>query len=150
MKNKFERMTKEERVEALNKFKEQKPVVYSKFKKLRIICTIGIIYSIIAIGVDFYLKSIKYDYDLYNMIIDCFLLVFCVSFIMFSKRTVNKLVNDMITKEIHEEQKKRWEREQLLLNVKERKTKVDKEKTSKKKTTEKKTTTKKTTKKNSK
>ncbi len=150
MKNKFDRMTKEEQKEALNKFKEAKPVVYSKFKRLRIICIIGIIYSIIAICIDFYLKQIKYDYSLSNIIIDCFLLVFCVSFLMFAKRTVSKLVNDMIVKELHEEQKKRWEREQLLLNVKERKAKEVKEKTTKKKTVEKKTTAKNTTKKNSK
>lgn len=138
MKNKFERMTKEEKKEAINKYKAEKPVVFSKFKRLKIVCTIGIIYSIIAICVDLYLKQIKFDYSIHNIIIDCFLLVFCVAFLMFSKRTINKLVNDMIAKEIHDEQKKRWEREQLLLNVKTKKTKV--EKTSKKKTVEKKTT----------
>ena len=132
MKNKFHRLSKEEQKNEINRFFENRPELAKRFKKLRVVSIIGIVYSIIALCVDFYLHSQGYSYYIHNLIIDCVLLVFCVGFLFGSKRIIEKQVNTFLVQELHEKQKKKWAQEQVSLKKKTTK------KTTSKKTKEKK------------
>ena len=137
MKNKFQRLSKEERKEALKKYAEKNPGSYIKFKKLSGICKFGIIYSIIILCGDIYFRNTLFSKSFNaNILLDCILLIFCVIFYTFSKNTIESQTNKMLVEELRQEQIAKWKKEE----------EQDKKKSSKKKSTTKKTTTKKTTK----
>ena len=94
MKNKYDRMNKEEKKELYNKFKKEKKVLYSKMKRFNIILIIGIIYSIVAFIYDFLIKK-----SLILEIIDIIILVFCIiCLIRFYFIKINLLNNYAIKK----------------------------------------------------
>jgi amino acid permease len=146
MKNKFQRLSKEEQLEAKKQYIERNPYVYKRFKKLSLTCTIGIIYAILVLIFDLLFRNtlLNGSFTL-NIIIDGFVLIFCTAFYVFSKDTINRQINKMLVEDLRKQQIDKWnkEKEQLKNEVN-----VDYEKSAKKKSTKKttkKTTTKKTT-----
>lgn len=115
MKNRLHRLSKEEQKAEIERYKKERPEIASRFKKLRTVSIVGIVYSIIALGVDFYLNSQEYNYYIQNLVIDCVLLVFCVAFLIASKNFLEKQVNSFLVNELHEKQKKQWEAEKIAI-----------------------------------
>ena len=141
MKNKFQRLSKEEQKNAKLEFIKRNPLVYKRFHKLSVTCTIGIIYAVLVLIFDLvFRKTLLVGSFTYNIIVDCFVLIFCLVFYLFSKDTINKQINKMLVEDLRKEQINKWEKERKEVEIK------DKKKTTKKETTKKKTTKKKSTK----
>lgn len=91
MKNKYQRLNKEEKKQARIDFKNSEynqNKIYEKGNRLRIFGIIGMIYAIINFGIDF-----LYDGDIWNFILDAALLIFClIAFIV---------IGDILDKQIN-------------------------------------------------
>jgi predicted PurR-regulated permease PerM len=153
MKNKYHRLSKEEQKNARNEYIKRNPITYKKFHKLSITSMIGIIYAVLVLIFDLvFSKTLLSGSFTLNIIIDGFVLIFCLTFYLFSKDTIDRQINKMLVEELRQKQIDKWNKEQAKLKDE---VKVDYEnknsnkKTSKKKVT-KKTTKKSTSKKNSK
>lgn len=92
MKNKYQRLNKEDKKKARLDFKKSeynRNRIYEKGSRLRIFGIIGMAYALISFGIDFFYKG-----DIWNFILDGSLLVFClVTFIVFGDildRQINK------------------------------------------------------------
>ena len=87
MKNRYERLSKEEKKEARDRFKntEDNKLLYKRLFRLQIICIIGILFGI---GVMAYCII---THDKWYFIAEYgFMTVFCVTLIMFCKSTLDK------------------------------------------------------------
>lgn len=96
MKNKYERLSKSEKKDARNKYKESNEAnanIYKKFNRLRVICVIGIVYSIISFVVDFYLTNNVFDF-----VMDGVLLIFCLIIFMSSNKMLGNQINNYLIK----------------------------------------------------
>lgn len=91
MKNKYQRLSKEEKKQARMDFKNSEfnqNKIYEKGNRLRIFGIIGMIYAILSFGIDFLYKG-----DIWNFILDAALLIFClVAFIV---------IGDILDKQIN-------------------------------------------------
>ena len=91
MKNKYQRLSKEEKKQARIDFKHSEynqNKIYEKGNRLRIFGIIGMIYALINFGIDFIYKG-----DIWNFILDAALLIFClVAFIV---------IGDILDKQIN-------------------------------------------------
>lgn len=92
MKNKYQRLSKEDKKLARIDFKNSEynvNKVYEKGQRLRIIGIIGMIYALLSFGIDFLYKG-----DIWNFILDGALLVFCfITYLVFGDiidRQINK------------------------------------------------------------
>ena len=145
MKNKYQRLTKEEQKQAKGEFIKRNPLVYKRFHKLSVTCTIGIIYAILVLIFDLiFRKTLLSGSFTVNIIIDGFVLFFCLTFYFFSKDTIDRQINKMLVEDLRKEQINKWERERKESEVKDKK-KTTKKETTKKKITKKKVEIKKTT-----
>ena len=143
MKTKYQRMTKEERKQAIADYNKRAPQVFKKYKKLKNVCIFGIIYSVIALIIDIILNDkVMFKSFNANILIDCGLLLFCIFFFIFAKNRMDYLVNNMLVEDLRQKQIEKWRKEKDELS------KPKKIKTTKRSTTKKKSTSKKTTKKN--
>ncbi len=91
MKNKYQRLSKEEKKQARKDFKNSeynRNKIYEKGRRLRIFGIIGMIYALISFGIDFLYKG-----DVWNFILDAALLIFClVTYIVFGD-IIDKQIN---------------------------------------------------------
>lgn len=92
MKNKYQRLSKEEKKIARLDFKNSeynKNKIYEKGRRLRIFGIIGMIYALLSFGIDFLYKG-----DVWNFLLDGALLIFClVTYLVFGDiidRQINK------------------------------------------------------------
>ena len=94
MKNKYQRLTKEEKKQAKKDYKESNEVnanIYKKLNRLTIISILGIFYAIISFVVDFFLTKNVWDF-----VIDGILLVFCLVFIIKSQSLLSEQINKFL------------------------------------------------------
>lgn len=94
MKNKFQRLSKEEKIEAINEYKSTNEVyanIFKKVKRLKVICIIGMVYAVISFAVDFYLLVQVWDF-----VIDAILLIFCLLFYLGSSSVLGNQVNNYL------------------------------------------------------
>ncbi len=153
MKNKYHRLSKDEQKNAKAEFIKRNPNLYKRFHRLSITCLLGIIYGVLVLVFDLvFRKTLLVGSFTLNVVLDSFVLIFCLIFYVFSKDTIDRQINKMLVEELRQKQIDKWNKEQAKLKDE---VKVDYEnknsnkKTSKKKVT-KKTTKKSTSKKNSK
>ena len=142
MKNKYQRLSKEEQKNAKEEYIKRNPLVYKRFHKLSNVCILGIIYALLVLVFDLvFSKTLLSGSFTLNIIIDSFVLIFCLTFYFFSKDTINRQINKMLVEDLRNKQKAKWERE--LKDLEE----IENKETKTKKVKSKKTTSKKTTKK---
>ncbi len=139
MKNKYQRLSKEEKINAKKEYAKRHDVVYNKFDRLKKVCIFSIIYSVIILTVDILYKDVLLTGSFnINILLDCGVLIFSVFFLMYSTKKLESLINNMLVEDLRQKQIKEWQKEEK---------KTTKKASTKKKTTTKKTTAKKTTKK---
>ncbi|MCI8795176.1 MAG: hypothetical protein HFI73_07405 [Bacilli bacterium] len=103
MKNKFERLNKNEKKKAIEEFSnsnESNANIISRIKRLKVIGIIGVIYSIGMFILDF-LKEMEifdigfnhFDNLILNYIIDACLLIFCAFFVIKANMILKEQVN---------------------------------------------------------
>lgn len=111
MKNKFERLTKEERKKAIEDFRnvdEKNKNLVSRLKRLKLIGIMGIIYSVIVFLMDFLNAqgiiniglNIFGTHAIINYIIDACLLVFCVFFLVKANQILKEQVNKYLIEKV--------------------------------------------------
>ena len=100
MKNKYQRMNKEQKKQLYNDFKELKPVFTKKMERMLLICKIGIIYSIVAILYDLLLTN-----NYVMTIIDGIILLFCIGMFIKTNNTKIDFLNDFAIKKDKENRK---------------------------------------------
>lgn len=117
MKNKFERLSKIEKKQANEEFRnsdERNRNIVSRLKRLRIVGIVGIIYSILVFIIDFLNEKgiIKFGLNIFgthaliNYLIDACLLIFCVFFLVKSNQILKEQVNKYLINKHHEKNKK--------------------------------------------
>lgn len=97
MKNKYQRLSKEEKKLAIEEFKnvsENNENVITRLKRLRVVSIIGIIYAIISFILDLIYDTIS----VWDYVIDGLLLIFCVVFMIKSKQLLEEQVNIYLIK----------------------------------------------------
>lgn len=139
MKNKYQRLSKEEKLNAKKEYAKRHNVVYNKFTKLKRICIFGIVYSVIVLAIDFIYKDIllKGSFNV-NILLDCGVLLFSVFFLVYSTKRIEGLINEMLVEDLRQKQVNDWKKEEKKTTKK--KTNTAKKTTSKKTNTSKKTT----------
>ncbi len=98
MKNKYQRLSKEEQKQARLDFKsseENHNKLYERLTRVRAIGMFGILYSILSFFYDFYSQA-----EIYIFIIDGFLLIFCLIFIIKATELRNRQVNQFLIKQM--------------------------------------------------
>ena len=137
MKNKYQRLSKEEKLEARKLYISRNPDTYKKFKKLSRLTIVGMIYAVFVIIFDlFFHESLFKESFISNIILDSCVLVFCLIFYIFSKNTIEKQINKMLVEDLRNKQIEKWKKEEQKDSSKSKKTsKSKKSKTSNKKTT---------------
>lgn len=103
MKNRYERLNRKEKKEAIKEFansSEKNALIMSRIKRLRVVGIIGVIYSSLMFVLDFLKEKKVFDYGLsvfdnllVNYIIDGCLLVFCAIFIIKANSLIKEQVN---------------------------------------------------------
>lgn len=142
MKNKYQRLSKEEKLEARKLYISRNPDTYKKFKKLSRLTIVGMIYAVFVIVFDiFFHESLLKESFISNIILDSCVLVFCLIFYIFSKTTIDGQINKMLVEDLRNKQVEKWRKEEQEEFSKSKKNSKSKKS---------KTTTKKTTKKSSK
>ncbi len=115
MKNKYQRLSKEEKKQARLDFKkseENHNKLYERLTRVRAIGVFGILYSILSFLYDFYSQA-----EIYIFIIDGFLLIFCLVFIIKATELRNRQVNQFLIKQMTKvEEKKPTKKEKKSKN----------------------------------
>ncbi len=99
MKYKYDILSKEEKRALKNEYKnstEENKKMYKKINRIKILCTIGIIYAIVMMVLDFSLRL-----SLVNKILDCLLLLFCLIFMV----KINDITRMTLTKYLKSKKK---------------------------------------------
>lgn len=89
MKNKYERMSKEEKRELYNEYKNEKKVFVSKMEKMIILCYLGVGYGILMFIYDFFYKKNTLSYVL-DIVVFVFCLLALFKVISIKKELLNK------------------------------------------------------------
>ncbi len=116
MKNRFERLSKSERKKAIEEFKnvdERNSNLVSRLKRLKLIGTIGIIYSVVIFSMDFLNSQgiIKFGLNIFgthtliNYIVDACLLIFCVFFLVKANQILKEQVNKYLVEQVRAKDK---------------------------------------------
>lgn len=127
MKNKFERLSKEEQENAIEEYaeaREQNKIVVKKVKNLRVLSIAGIIYSVLSFAFDVLTNAKVFFY-----IFDGCLLVTCVFLFIKSKDLLHANVNEFLISKKKEEMKKEYKKEYKKELEKEEKAKKKTKKT---------------------
>ena len=90
MKNKYERMTKEEKKEVYNEYKNEKKELARKMERMLLICKIGIAYFILTLIYDFIL------FNTISLILDGLLLLLCIVALIKTRNTKIDLLNTYV------------------------------------------------------
>lgn len=101
MKNKFERLSKEDKKKAIEDYKnfnEKQKNVVNSYTRIKILCIAGLIFSLLSFGFDIYMKG-----DIFQYLCDGFLLIACLlAFYKFRDwyyKDINRyLINEKISK----------------------------------------------------
>ena len=104
MKNKYQRLTKEEKKEAIKRYKEvdENKHLYNKLTRLIYTCLIA---ALFGVGVIIYLVITN---DKWYYIAEYgFMIVFCVVLVTFCKTTLEKKYNEFLIKEMKSEKDKK-------------------------------------------
>lgn len=104
MKNKYQRLNKEEKRQARKDFKNSesnKIEIYQRLNRLKTIGIVGIIYSLITFGLDFLFKSTKW-----NFLLDGALLIFCLLTLIKSNEILVKQINKFLIEKASKEKRK--------------------------------------------
>ncbi len=91
MKNKYQRLSKEEKKQARMDYKNSeynKGKIYEKGTRLKILGIIGMIYALINFGIDFLYKG-----DIWNFLLDAALLIFCLIAFLVIGDILDKQIN---------------------------------------------------------
>ena len=139
MKNKYQRLSKEEKLEARKLYISRNPDTYKRFRKLSRLTIVGMVYAVFVIIFDiFFHESLFKESFISNIILDSCVLVFCLVFYIFSKTTIDGQINKMLVEDLRNKQIEKWRKEEQEESSKSKKTsKSKKGKTSSKKTTKK-------------
>lgn len=115
MKNKFERLSKEEKKESIKEFENVSDAnknLITRIKRLRVVGIIGIIYSLIMFILDFLKENKIVDYGfnvfdnlIFNYIIDACLLIFCAFFVVKANMMIKEQVNIYLVDKKNNEKK---------------------------------------------
>lgn len=116
MKNKFERLSKRERKEAIIEFQnvdEKNSNLIRRLKRLRLIGIIGIIYAVLMFLMDFlnsqgiieFGLNIFGTHALINYIVDACLLIFCVFFLVKANQILKEQVNKYLVEQMRAKDK---------------------------------------------
>ena len=144
MKNKYQRLSKEEKLEAKKLYISRYPDTYKRFRKLSRLTIVGMIYAVFVIVFDlFFHEAIFKETFTTNIILDSCVLIFCLVFYIFSKNTIDSQINKMLVEDLRNKQIEKWKKEEQKDSSKSKKTsKSKKSKTTIKKTTKKSSKTK--------
>ncbi len=113
MKNKYQRLSKEEKINAKKEYAKRHDVVYNKFDRLKKVCIFGIIYSVIILTVDILYKDVLLTGSFnINILLDCGVLIFSVFFLMYSTKKLESLINNMLVEDLRQKQIKEWQKEE--------------------------------------
>jgi uncharacterized membrane protein len=107
MKNKYQRLTKEEKKNAIKRYKENEDNknIYNKLIRLQYVCLVA---ALLGVGVMGYLVVTN---DKWYYIAEYgFMIVFCVVLFMFCKTTLEKKFNEFLIKEMKSEKDKKEEK----------------------------------------
>ena len=91
MKNKYQRLTKEERKQVYKEFKGQKKEFTKKMERMILLCKIGIAYSIIAILYDIIITK-----NYIMGILDGLILLFCIGMLIKTNNTKVDFLNSFV------------------------------------------------------
>ena len=100
MKNKYQRLNKVEKKDAIKRFKEDKDnlALHTRLTRLMIVLVLG---ALLGVGVMIYLVVTQ---DKWFYIAEYgFMIIFCVVLLMFCKATLEKKYNEFLIKEMKEE-----------------------------------------------
>lgn len=84
MKNRYQRMTKEEKKELRLEYKKHHADLKKKINRVFIIAVFGIIYGIAMFVFDYYRDAV----DIWSWIIDGFLMIFCVGLFVYAYNNI--------------------------------------------------------------
>lgn len=108
MKNKYMRLTKEEKRLAEKEYcesSEEKASLFKRLKRLRFIGVFGIIYASLS-----FILDILFTNNIWDYVLDAILLIFCLVFVLKANdmiiNQVNKFIIDKQKKKFKEERKK--------------------------------------------
>lgn len=103
MKNRFERLSRKEKKEAINEYKKassNNEAIIMRLNRLKVIGIIGIIYSLIMFTFDLLKEKgiLDYGFNTFNniyisYIIDAFLLIMCAVFVIKARQLLSQQVN---------------------------------------------------------
>lgn len=95
MKTKYQRLTKEEKKEAIAKYNEDESnkAFYKRLKRIRIVSIIGIVYALLSFVLDTIMKQ-----GVWSFCIDSVLLIFCIVFLLKSHDILVKSINNFLIK----------------------------------------------------
>ena len=91
MKNKYERMSKEEKKQVYNKYKLNKKEFANKMEKMFILCYVGIGYAILMFIYDYFYKKSTVGYIL-DIVVFAFSIVALLKVVSIKKDLLNKFV----------------------------------------------------------
>lgn len=91
MKNKYERMSKEEKKEVYKEYKLNKKEFSSKMEKMFILCYVGIGYAILMFIYDFFYKKSTVSYIL-DIVVFVFSIIALLKVVSIKKDLLNKFV----------------------------------------------------------
>ena len=114
MKNKFERLTKEEQASAIEEYKNSSEVganVVKRLKRTRTIALLGIIYSVILFISNFITHAAVYEF-----ILAAGVLVACTILFVKSKDVLHNTVNKYLVNQMRNKQKEEYKKEQKKNN----------------------------------
>ena len=107
MKNRYQRMTKEERKKLRKDYKDSHAELKKRLDRVVIISIIGILYGIAMFIFDYYRNAV----DIWSWIIDSVLVIVCVLLFVQSRRMLAREYNRFAIQLAHnQEEKKRVER----------------------------------------
>lgn len=114
MKNRFERLSKEEQKDAILEYtnaSEQNKLVVSRIKRLKVVGILGIIYSSIMFVFDFLKEMQIFDYGLsvfdnmlLSYLVDGCLLIFCFIFLFKADKLLKEQVNKYLVDKVRQKQ----------------------------------------------
>ena len=114
MKNKFERLTKEEQNAAIEEYKNSSEVganVVKRLKRTRLVTLLGIIYSVILFIYNFIAHAAIYEF-----ILAAGVLLACTFLFIKSKDVLHNTVNKYLVNEMRKKQKEEFKKEQKKKN----------------------------------
>ena len=93
MKNKYERLNKEEKKKVYNNYKKEKPILAKKFKNMYLLSYIGCIFGLCSFFYDYFISKSKLNY-----ILDIIIFIFCIISIFIVNKVKKNILNNFLLK----------------------------------------------------